>query len=71
MFNDLFKKKKNLSNMFPFKPNNLEIIERRREFLKKYSISPDYHLSILSYIDENFGLRGKRILELGGSNIPR
>ncbi|NCA93574.1 MAG: methyltransferase domain-containing protein [Sphingobacteriia bacterium] len=68
---NFFKKKKDLSGMFPFDPTNLDIVEKRRKFLEKYSISPDYHLSILSYIDENFGLRGKRILELGGSNIPR
>lgn len=71
MFNNFFKKKKNLSSLFPFSPVNIGIVEKRRKFLEKYSISPDYHLSILSYIDENFGLKGKRILELGGSNIPR
>ena len=71
MFDIFFKNKKKLSDLFPFNPNNTDIIEKRRKFLEDYSISPNYHLSILSYIDENFGLKGKRILELGGSNIPR
>jgi SAM-dependent methyltransferase len=66
-----FFKSKNDSFIFPFTPKNNEICEKRRLFLKDFSISPDYHLAILSYIDENFGLRGKRVLEIGGSNIPR
>jgi SAM-dependent methyltransferase len=57
--------------VFPFAPKDRQFCEKRRKFLKEFSISPDYHLAILKYIDENFGLKGKRILELGGSNIPR
>jgi len=55
---------------FPFEPENREICKKRREFLKEYT-SHDYHLSVLAYINENLGLKDKRILELGGSNIPR
>jgi len=57
--------------VFPFVPKNKDICNKRRDFLKDFSISPDYHLSVLAYIDEDVGLKGKRILELGGSNIPR
>jgi hypothetical protein len=76
----MFKNIRNLGNnvfvedeqfIFPFAPKNRVICEKRREFLKNFTISPDYHLAILAYIDENLGLKGKRILELGGSNIPR
>jgi SAM-dependent methyltransferase len=69
----LFSKKQISQNkfIFPFIPKNNKICEKRRDFLKDFSISPDYHLAILAYIDENFGLKGKRVLELGGSNIPR
>lgn len=70
MFN-FFKKNNSFTPVFPFEPKNRNLIEKRREFLNDYSISPDYHLAILSYIDQNFGLKGKRVLELGGSNIPR
>ena len=57
--------------IFPFSPKETTICERRRDFLEQFTISSDYHLAILKYIDEQVGLKGKRVLELGGSNIPR